>query len=92
MTGRPGVKSFREISRFVAEDERGVLHTVVERSAVVTPVTFSASYHSVARGANVYHSTTSGDVLSRISENVFTGRSGALRLTRVDKLPTDANC
>lgn len=78
--GMRKINSLRESARFEAMDEAGLLHTVVERVAIETQVTFSIRYASVDTGLKSYYSSTSGDTLVRLSETMFEGKGGQLRL------------
>lgn len=74
------INSLRESGRFKAMDEAGILHTVIERVAIETQVNFSIRYSNVNTGLKSYYSSTSGDKLLRLSETVFEGKDGQLRL------------
>lgn len=80
MPKRKHVKSFREVARFIAIDQGGVQHTVVERVETRTRITFAITYGNASLGASTYYSMTTGDKLSRQPDGTFEGYQGSLKL------------
>lgn len=81
--GMRKVNSLRETCRFKASDQFGVVHTVVERVAMETPITFAVRYDNATTGVKSYYSSTSGDKLIRLEDGSFQGCDGRLKLVFV---------
>jgi len=82
MANRSTQKSIREVGRFIAVDENGIAHTVVERVKVVKRIGLGGYFDDAARGNSHYYSMTTGDTLYPLKDGWFEGRHGKPRLQR----------
>ena len=73
-------KSVREVGRFIAVDEDGIPHTVVERVEVVTRLGIGGHFDEASRGGSHFYSMTTGDTLYPLADGMVEGRSGKPRL------------
>ena len=71
-------RSFREIRRFNAIDQRGIQHTLVERVAVFNDVGASGCIFNSESGKSQYYSATSGDTVIQWPDGSLKSKDGKL--------------
>ena len=73
-------KSFREVDRFMATDQDGRAHVVVERVAMLNDVGAGGKVIDSQLGASSFYSATTGDAVVRMPDGSFAGTSRTRRL------------
>ena len=73
-------RSFREVRRFVAVDQDGMQHTVVQRIETLQGVGLTNLVVETEHGVSCFYSATSGDAVTLQEDGAFATSNGKLRL------------
>lgn len=73
-------RSFREVGRFMAVDQDGKPHVLVERVSTRNDVGAGGKVIDSEHGASHFYSATSGDAVVRACDGSFVGSNGDHRL------------
>jgi hypothetical protein len=73
-------RSTREVNRLEAIDEHGTPHNIIERISILHDVGASGQIFGAEYGSLSYYSATSGDVLVRLSDEIFETKDKRLLL------------
>lgn len=73
-------RSFREIGRFLAKDQNGIQHTLVQRMERLQSIGVTGLVVEAEHGISCFYSATSGDVVLRQADGSFVTENGKLKL------------
>jgi hypothetical protein len=82
-------RSFRKIGRFLARDQNGTQHTLVQRIERLQSIGVTGLVVEVEHGISCFYSATSGDVVLRQVDGSFVTENGKLKLLTEKEAATE---